>query len=276
MAKIVSGFTVPHVPLMCVAPEAPPQAQRTTCWNAFATIMQRLTEQQVDTVIMIGDDHYTLFGPQCIPSALIGIGDVSGPVEPWLTVPRTRIANNEALAQHILRYGHRNGVDWAASKSLTVDHSIYVPYHYGIRPLPGMKIVPVYLNTGVEPLIDSRRCYQIGQSIAAAVESWQGNERVAVFGTGGIAHWPGKAEMNKLNPAWDREVIGMLEAGDAEALIAMSDDEIHEAAGNGGWEIKNWLCMLGALGQCRGELIAYEAVYEWLGSCAYIEMKHAA
>lgn len=250
--------------------------QRQACWDAFAVVTRRLTELAVDTVIVIGDDHYTLFGPHCIPSALIGIGDLSGPVEPWLTVPRTRIENNEALAQHIMRHGHRNGVDWAVAKALTVDHSIFVPYHYALRPMDGIRTVPIYLNTGVEPLIDSRRCHQIGVSIATAVAQWSGDERVAVFASGGLSHWPGKAQMNDLNVAWDREVIRLMEAGDVDALVAMSDPDIYADAGNGGWEIKNYVCMLGAVGPCTGRLIAYEPVYEWLGSCAYIEMKLAA
>ncbi|WP_330212002.1 protocatechuate 3,4-dioxygenase [Pseudomonas sp. Z18(2022)] len=272
MATIVSGFIVPHVPLMCVMPDAPSAEQRQVCWDAFATIGRRLTELEVDTVIVVGDDHYTLFGPQCIPSVLIGIGDLYGPVEPWLTVPRSRIANNEPLAQHIMRYGHRNGVDWAVAKSLTVDHSVFVPYHHVIRPLERVRMIPVYLNTGVDPLIDSRRCYQIGRSIADAVDAWSGNERVAVFASGGIAHWPGNAQMNQLNEVWDRLVIKHLESGDVEALAVISDEDIFNAGGNGGWEIKNYLCMLGAFGNCTGKLIAYEAVHEWLGSCAYMEM----
>jgi len=62
---------------------------------------------------------------------------------------------------------------------------MYVPYHYGVKPNEGMRTIPVYLATGVEPLIDSRRCYQIGQNIAAAVASYEGADRVAIFGTGG-------------------------------------------------------------------------------------------
>ena len=276
MAKIVGGFTVPHAPLMCGAPDAPPVEQRTRCWDAFDSVTKRLKEDAVDTVIAIGGDHYTVFGPQCLPAALIGVGDVAGPAEPWLKTPKVPIANNAPLAQHIMRYGRRNQVDWAVSKSLTLDHAIYIPYHYGVRPVPGLRMIPIYLATGVEPLIDSRRCYEIGRSIAAAVHLWEGDERVAVFGTGGGAHWPGTADMQRLDPAWDRALLDRLEAGDAEALIAMSDEQVFAEGGNGGWELKNWLCMLGCLGNARGRIIAYEPVYEWMASCAYVEMQIAA
>lgn len=276
MAEIVGGFVLPHVPRMCQAPDAPSVEQREICWNGFQQIVDRMGALDVDTVIVIGDDHYSIFGPQCIPSALIGIGDVSGPIEKWLNTPKVHIENNEEMAFHIARYGHKNGVDWAVSKSLCIDHGTYIPWHFAVRPVPGLKMIPVYVNSGVEPLIDSRRCYQIGQSIAAAVASWEGNERVAIFGTGGIAHWPGTAQMDRLNVEWDKQVISYLQSGNVEALVAMTDEDILEHGGNGGWEIKNWLCMLGALGDAKARLIAYEPVYEWLGSCVYAEMELAA
>jgi protocatechuate 4,5-dioxygenase beta chain len=276
MAKIVCGFTVPHAPMMCGAPNAPSLEQRTRCWDGFERVTDRLKERDVDTVIVIGDDHYIIFGPKCLPSALIGIGDIDGPAEPWLNTPKVQIENNSALAQHIMRYGHKNGVDWAVAKSLTLDHSTYVPYHYGVRPVAGLKMIPIYLATGVEPLIDSRRCYQIGQSIAAAVDCWDSAERVAVFGTGGGAHWPGTADMQRLEPEYDRSLLALLEQGNVEALVGMSDEQVAAEAGNGGWELKNWLCMLGCLGEVRGKVFAYEAVPEWMGSCAYVEMQMAA
>jgi protocatechuate 4,5-dioxygenase beta chain len=44
-------------------------------------VTQRLRELAGDTVVIAGEDHYVLFGPQCLPRCLIGIGDVDGPVE---------------------------------------------------------------------------------------------------------------------------------------------------------------------------------------------------
>jgi len=56
----------------------------------------------------------------------------------------------------------------------------------------------------------------------------------------------------------------------------MGDDQVLEEAGNGAWEMKNWLCMLGCMGDSTGKIIAYEAVPEWMGSCAFVEIKMAA
>ncbi|MFM0415720.1 MULTISPECIES: DODA-type extradiol aromatic ring-opening family dioxygenase [Paraburkholderia] len=275
MAKIVGGFMMPHDPLIPATPTAPPAAQREICMHAYAIIVERLRALQVDTVVVIADDHYTLNGPYCIPMAMIGIGDIEGPYEPWLGIPRAQIENNRPLAHHIMQYGLEYGIDWAVSKSLVLDHSATVPIHYAVRPVKGMRAIPVYLNTGIEPFITSWRAHEIGRVIGDAVANWQGDERVAIYGTGGLSHWPGMAEMGAINEGWDRKIMKLVAQGDVESLIALSDEEILRDGGNGGIEIKNWICAMGALGACRGEVIAYEPVAEWVCGCGYMEMKVA-
>jgi protocatechuate 4,5-dioxygenase, beta chain len=276
MAEIVAGFMLPHDPLIASIPDAPPQQKRETCMAAYAAIVERIKDLRVDTVIVIGDDHYTMHSPACIPRCLIGIGDVEGPWEEWLGIPRAKIENNEALAHHIMQTGFDMGVDWAVAKSLIIDHSTTIPIHYAVRPAGGVRAIPVYLNAGFEPLISSRRAYQIGQVIGEAVASWPGTERVAIYGTGGLSHWPGMAQMGNVNVEWDRQIISYVADGNVEALLALSDEEILRDGGNGGLEIKNWICAMGALGTVRGELIAYESVPEWVCGCGYLEMKRAA
>ncbi|CAA0309017.1 DODA-type extradiol aromatic ring-opening family dioxygenase [Marinomonas profundimaris] len=273
MSQIISGFLMPHDPLIAAMPDAPPVEKRDSCMNAYKDIVERVKEQNIDTVIIIGDDHYTVNGPYCVPQAMIGIGDVEGPKEPWLGIPREKIANNESLAKHIMDYGHTHQVDWAASKTLIVDHSIAIPVEYAVKPIKDLKIVPIYINSGVEPFINSKRAYEIGLSIKAAINSWSGNERIAVYGTGGISHWPGMAQMGSVNEAWDRKIIDLICKGNVDELIAMSDEEILREGGNGGLEIKNFICAMGILDGWTGEEIAYEAVPEWVCGCGYLEMK---
>lgn len=276
MAEIVGGFVVPHAPMYMMRHDSTESEQKARCDAAFALTMARTSELQADTVILIGDDHYTLFGPGCIPPFLIGIGDVDGPVEPWLGAQRERIPTNEPLANHIMTYGYDHGVDWAVAKSLTVDHSIFVPWYYSVKPNASLRTIPVYINSGIAPLARNKRCYEVGEQIRAAVESWAGDERVVIYASGGGAHWPGLGDWDRLNPEWDGELLQMLERGDAQALISMSDEEIFAVGGNGGWELKNWICMMGAMGHCTGETIAYEPIPELLGAFPYLQMRSAA
>ncbi len=273
MAELVGGFILPHAPMYLTLNDVCETDKKKACDVAFAETIDRLKALDVDTIVLIGDDHYTLFGPSCIPSTLICIGDIDGPVEEWMGGEFSRIENNEPLANHIMRHGHANDVDWAVAKALTVDHSIFVPWHYAIKPLENVRTIPVYLNSGVEPLIQNKRCQIIGKSIAAAIASWDKNERVAIIGTGGGAHWPATGDWYKLDAEWDKEILSLVEEGNVDALIAMDDPKVREEGGNGGWELKNWICMMAALGEnIRGETYCYQDPVELAGAFAYVQM----
>ena len=276
MAEIVGGFLMPHNPMLAMGRGMADPAQEKAVFEAFAAISDRVRALRADTVIVIGDDHYTNFGPHCIPSYLIGIGDVDGPVEPFLGIERTPIENNVPLANHILKTGYEGGVDWSFAKALTVDHSVAIPWNLAVRTVPGLKMIPVYLNAGVAPLLPSRRAYQIGQSIRQAVDSWAGNERVVVYGTGGISHWVGSTGMGRVNAELDHRILDLCKAGDVDGLIAMPDETVEAEGGNGCLEIKNWICAMGALPGAKAEVIAYEAMHAWITGMGFAELKSAA
>ncbi|MDP3905909.1 protocatechuate 3,4-dioxygenase [Novosphingobium sp.] len=272
MAEIVGGFLLPHDPLVTADPDAPSKEQGDAVRNAFKHVAKRLEELAVDTVIVVGDDHYTVFGPQCLPRCLIVIGDAAGPIEPWVRLPQEPFRINQPLAEHIMQHGFDNGIDWAVAKSITLDHSTSLPIHLCFQDKPGISAIPVLINSGVEPLIPNRRCYQIGQAMREAVLAWDGPERVAIIGTGGISHWVGMKEMGRVNVEWDQMIMAAVERGDAEAIIALSDDEIIRESGNGGLEIKNWIVALGFVDRFRGEVIEYQAVHEWVTGCGFMEI----
>ena len=64
MARIVAGFVMPHDPLIFVNPKG---LDRSKVLAAYEHIRVRLRELEVTTAIVIGADHYILFGPNCLP-----------------------------------------------------------------------------------------------------------------------------------------------------------------------------------------------------------------
>lgn len=271
MAQFVGGFLLPHDPLITSNPNAPAKEAADAVKGAFAQVSRRLVEMKVDSVIVIGDDHYTVMGPHCIPRCLIAIGDADGPVEPWVGIPRAKYRVDQELALQIMNYGFANRVDWSIAKSITLDHSTALPIHFCVQPHAQMQVVPVLVNSGVEPLISNTRCYEIGQSIRQAIEAWNSDRRVAVLGTGGLSHWVGMAEMGRVNEAWDRMIIQAVESGSIDRILGLTDADIIEQAGNGALEIKNWITALGMAGQTKGRLIEYVPVPEWVTGCGFME-----
>jgi len=273
MATIVGGFLLPHVPLVAAHPDLPPPEKRQAVGAGFAHLSRRLDELKVDTLIIVGDDHYTIFPPRCLPRCLIGIGDVEGPVEPWLGIERQVLKSDPGLAHHIMSFGFDNDVDWAVSKSLLVDHSIMVPYHFSKSRANGgqRSVVPIYLSCAVEPLLSSRRARTIGTIVGEAIRTYKGARNVAILGTGGLSHWVGMARMGDVNEEWDRRVLELVQARDLEALVAMKDEDIIREAGNGALEIKNWIFAMAAMGNMRPHLVGYTAVQEWVAGFGFVE-----
>jgi protocatechuate 4,5-dioxygenase beta chain len=276
MASIVGAFVMSHVPLILAAPHAPERAVADEVFNSFKLITHRLRELEVDTVVIIGADHYGLFGPHCVPQCLIGIGGVDGPSENWLGIEREEVLTNQPLAKHILKQGYADGIDWAFATSLTADHSVMLPYHLTVRQIEGVKTIPVYLNQVVQPIISSRRVCAIGQSIRRGVESWSGSERVAIFGTGGVSHWVGTPEMGRINEAFDRHILDLVQAGDVAGLAALSDQQILDEGGNGAMEVRNWLCAMAAVPGSHPHIVSYQPVPQWVTGVAFAELRLAA
>lgn len=273
MAMIVGGFIMPHEPGVFFAPRDKCSPQTARLRSHYDAIGARIGELGATTVIVVGADHYVLFGPGCLPGYLIGIGDVSGPYERFPGIDQGAIPNNEALASHIVCSGHEQGFDWAVAKSLRVDHSIGLPARLCAMPNSSVRaVVPVYLASGVEPLLPMARCHRLGRQIRDAVASWDSDERVVVIGSGGISHWVGLPQMGQVNAAFDHWVLDCVVRGDAQALIAKSDAEVLAEGGNGAWEIRSFVCLMGAMPECRGRLLAYESDPQWVTGMGFAEL----
>ena len=276
MAQIVGGFVMPHDPLITGNPEIADQNQVEKVNAAFARVVERVKELKADTAIVIGDDHFTMFGPHCLPQYLIGIGDIEGPEENWLRMERRQVPNNAPLAEHIMNFGFERGFDWAVAKSLVLDHGTMIPIHMAATPA-GLRTIPIYTAAGVTPLLRTKRAKELGQMIGEAVAAFPGDERVVVYGTGGISHWVGTAEMGRVNEEFDRLVLGMVERGDIDGLVNLSDEYVIEHGGNGALEIRNWIVAMAAMpADVRGDLLVYEPMPPWITGIGIAELKLAA
>lgn len=275
MAEIIGGFLVPHSPVMFVAPHAPPRAQCDAVFGAYAAMAARIGALGATTAIVIGCDHYILFGPGCLPQYVIGTGDVEGPIDQLPGLKRGPIPSNPALARHIAATGSTRGFDFAVGRAMTVDHSVAIPHRLMVAPNPGVTTIPIMLACGVDPYLPMRRAYDLGRLIAEAVASFPGDDRVVVIGSGGISHWVGDENAGRVEEGFDRMVIDAVTRGDAEALLALDDATILEQGGNGAMEIRTFLCAMGACGSIGGTLVAYEPVPEWLTGLGFLELEAA-
>jgi len=278
MAEIIGGFLVPHDPIMFTAPNAPEEKQAKRIWDAYESCAERLAQSNASVVIIVGNDHYMLFGTACLPKYCIATGHVEGPLDQLPGLPKEQVDNHEELASFIASYGSENNFDWTVARSFTVDHAFAIPYQLIVRraeQISGRKIraIPVYLASAVDPYITKRRAYELGKQIASAVKAFRNRDEVFVIGSGGISHWVGTKEMGRVNEDFDRDIIELCCKGNFEELIAYTDQEILQQGGNGAMEIRNFICAIGAVGSSEGELIEYQPIKEWITGLAFVELK---
>lgn len=272
MAKIVGGFVVPHNPVMYHNPKGATQEQSDIVYGAYKEMAEKIRDLKADTAIIVGCDHYILFGTECLPPYVISTGEIEGPVDQLPGLRRGPIKSHGELGSHIALHGFATGFDWTVGRAMAVDHSISIPHQQMVEPNEGMKTVAVMLACGVDPYLPMKRAWEIGENIAEAVASFPGDERIVVIGTGGISHHVGDERMGEVNPAFDKKVLDAVTSGDKAAMLGLTDEEILRDGGNGAMEIRTYACAMAALQASGGRVVAYESIEGWVTGMGFAEL----
>jgi len=119
------------------------------------------------------------------------------------------------------------------------------------------------MNCAVPPLMPVWRWYEFGKQLGDAIRSFDGLERVALVGCGGLSHWIGNPRVGDIDPEFDRWFLERLERGEVEQVLDMKDEEI-QLAGNGNHEMRTWVAVAGAMGGAPAKILAYEPIAPWI------------
>src|ERR1700722_9322710 len=98
------------------------------------------------------------------------------------------------LAIHLIDWLMEHGFDPASSKRMREGegegHGIAYVHRRLMDEKKPIPIVPVFLNTYFPPNQPRpRRCYELGQAIRKAVESYKSDMRVGIIASGGLSHF---------------------------------------------------------------------------------------
>jgi Catalytic LigB subunit of aromatic ring-opening dioxygenase len=220
------------------------------------TIRAALRDAALDALIVIGDDQEELYDERNVPCFMIFRGETIPNLPMPYNSSRPAWWNRAAgqyyerssprdypvdakLAHHLIDWLIGQDFDVACARSVTPGtgegHAFgFVHNCLGQKATP---VVPVFMNTYFPPNLPSpRRCYRLGQAIAAAVDAYPGDARVGVLASGGLSHFT-------VDEALDRAVLRALKDKDAATLQGLPANKLH----GGSSEIRNWLCAAGAL-----------------------------
>ena len=121
------------------------------------------------------------------------------------------------------------------------------------------KVIPLCVNVIQYPPPLGRRCYNLGKAIRRAVESFDQDLKVVIFGTGGMSHQLQGPRAGLINSKFDHAFLDDL-TKNPKKLTRLTHLELMREAGAEGVEMVMWLIMRGALDDKVDEVYRFYTV----------------
>ena len=258
MARITAGIATSLIPAVGAALDNG-KAQEPYWAPVFAGYdWTRQFEQaeKPDVVILVYNDHASAFDMRVIPTFAIGCADRFNPAdEGWGPRPVPVVEGHADLAWHIAQSCVLDEFDITIINEMDVDHGLTVPLSlmFGQVERWPVKVVPIAVNVVTYPPPTGNRCWAFGEAIARAVESFDEDLNVQIWGTGGMSHQLQGPRAGLINKEWDNRFLDRL-SGTTDELRHMPHIEYLREAGSEGIELVMWLIMRGALGRSAEQL----------------------
>jgi protocatechuate 4,5-dioxygenase, beta chain len=116
-----------------------------------------------------------------------------------------------------------------------------------------VRVIPLAVNVIQYPPPTGRRCFNLGKALRRAIESYDEDLSVQVWGTGGMSHQLQGPRAGLINSPFDNDFLDRLVAKPDE-LADVPHLEYLREAGSEGIELVMWLIMRGAMGDDVNEL----------------------
>ncbi len=251
MARISAGVTTSHVPAIGAAVDLGKTGEDywAPLFAGYEFSKRWLAAAAPDVVVLVFNDHASAFDLRMIPTFAIGCADSFAIAdEGWGPRPLPEVQGHPELAWHIAESVIQEDFDLTIVNEMQVDHGLTVPLSLmcGQPAAWPFRVVPLAVNVVVYPPPSGRRCLALGQAIRRAVDSFDADLDVQVWGTGGMSHQIQGPRAGLINSAFDRAFMDRLVA-EPERLAAMPHVEYLREAGAEGVELVMWLIARGAL-----------------------------
>jgi len=251
MARITAAVTTSHVPAIGAALDngksQEPYWQKV--FAGYAKSKEWIAEQRPDVVILVYNDHATAFSLDIVPTFAIGCAASYQPAdEGWGPRPVPVVEGHPALATHIAHSVIQQDFDLTIVNKMDVDHGLTVPLSvmFGQPEAWPVKVIPIAVNVVLYPVPSGARCLALGRAIRKAVESFDEDLNVQIWGTGGMSHQLQGPRAGLINQEWDNRFLDRF-VNDPVGLSEIPHIEYVREAGSEGIELVMWLIARGAL-----------------------------
>jgi len=251
MAELIAGVGTSHIPAVGAAIDK--GKTEDPYWAPYFAKLpparEWMAETKPDTCIVVYNDHAVAFSLELIPTFALGMAE-RFPIadEGFGQRPVPEVIGHPELTWHLAESLILDEFDITMVNEMEVDHGLTVPLSvfFGQPDAWPTRIIPLAVNVVQYPPPTGNRCYQLGKAIRRAVESFPGDDRVVIFGTGGLSHQLQAQRAGLINTEWDERFLDLL-VDDPESAAKIPHVEYLREAGSEGIEMVMWLIMRGAL-----------------------------
>jgi protocatechuate 4,5-dioxygenase beta chain len=251
VARIIAGIGTSHIPAIGAALDngKTKEPYWRPVFEGFERSKEWIAKLKPDVCIVVYNDHASAFSLDLVPTFALGVGaEFAVADEGWGPRPVPSVKGHPELAWHIAQSVVLDEFDITIVNKMDVDHGLTVPLSlmFGQPNAWPCPIVPLCVNVVVYPVPTGHRCYMLGKAIRKAVESFDRDLRVVIFGTGGMSHQLQGPRAGLINKEFDNRFLDNL-TRDPAALVRIPHIEYLRDTGSEGIEMVMWLIMRGAL-----------------------------
>jgi len=256
MARITSSVYTSHVPAIGAALDLGKtgEAYWQPLFAGYEPSKRWMKDNTPDVVFLVYNDHATAFSLDFIPTFAIGTAAQFTPAdEGWGPRPVPTVVGHPELAAHIAQSVIQQDFDLTIVNKMDVDHGLTVPLSlmFGQPQAWPCPVIPFAVNVVQYPVPSGRRCLNLGKAIRKAIETFDQDLNVQIWGTGGMSHQLQGPRAGLINKEFDNAFLDRLIA-DPEGLADVPHIHYVREAGSEGIELVMWLIARGAMGDVAG------------------------
>jgi protocatechuate 4,5-dioxygenase beta chain len=255
MAHITASVYTSHVPAIGAALDLGKSTEPywQPLFQGYDYSRQWLKDNPPDVIFLVYNDHATAFSLEMIPTFAIGCADTFTPAdEGWGPRPVPVVQGHPELAAHIAQSVIQQDFDLTIVNKMDVDHGLTVPLSLMCGQPPASDfhwpcpVIPFAVNVVQYPVPSGQRCFNLGKAIRKAVNSFDADLKVQIWGTGGMSHQLQGPRAGLINKEFDNAFLDQL-ITDPEALAKKPHIDYVREAGSEGIELVMWLIARGAM-----------------------------
>jgi protocatechuate 4,5-dioxygenase beta chain len=251
MARITAGVSTTHVPVIGAAMDLGKTQEPywSPVFAGYEFSRRWIAEQKPDVVLLVYNDHASAFSLEIVPTFAIGCAEQFSPAdEGWGPRPVPNVVGHPELAAHVAQSLIQSDFDLTIVNRMDVDHGLTVPLSlmFGQPAKWPCRVIPFPVNVVLYPPPSGMRCYRLGKALRTAIESFDEDLSVQVWGTGGMSHQLQGPRAGLINKEFDKRFMDRL-IDEPEELAKLPHIDYVREAGSEGIELVMWLIMRGAL-----------------------------